>query len=110
MTISTHVLDSTRGRPVSGMLVLLDYQDKGDWKQVASARTDADGRIRDWGSSINGAGLFRLAFHTGVYFGALGVHTIYPEIAVSVLVTEPTAKLHVPLLLSPFAYSTYQGS
>lgn len=110
MSISTHVLDSTRGRPVTGMLVELAYQDKGDWKPVASARTDPDGRIRDWGQTVNGAGLFRLEFHTGVYFGALGVHTIYPEISVSVLVTDQSANLHVPLLLSPFAYSTYQGS
>lgn len=110
MSISTHVLDSTRGRPVTGMLVLLSHQDKGDWRQVASARTDGDGRIRDWGGSVSGTGLYRLEFHSGVYFGALGVNTIYPEIAVSFLVTDPAVNLHVPLLLSPFAYSTYQGS
>lgn len=110
LNISTHVLDSTCGRPVGGMLVQLDKQEKGDWRQLASARTDTDGRIRHWGAELTDPGLYRLAFHTGVYFGARGVSTIYPEITVAVLATDPSRPLHIPLLLSPYAYSTYQGS
>jgi 5-hydroxyisourate hydrolase len=110
MSISTHVLDSTCGRPVNGMLVQLEYQDRDAWRLVGAARTDAEGRIRDWGTEVTRPGLYRLAFHTGVYFGSRGVSTIYPEISVAVLVPDCARAMHIPLLLSPYAYATYQGS
>src|SRR4051812_25819830 len=106
MTISTHVLDAVSGRPAVGMPVtLLD----ADYAVLDRAVTDADGRIANLGDEPS-AGTCRLTFDTGAYFGALGVATFYPEVSIAFDITDPAAKYHVPLLLSPYAYSTYRGS
>ena len=80
----------------------------GEWRPTAQASTDADGRIGALGDP--GAGIHRLHFDTGGYFGAAGVATFYPEVTITFTVVDPAAHHHVPLLLSPFAFSTYRGS
>lgn len=113
MSITTHVLDTALGRPAAGVpvrLERLDRSDSGDGKPLASAVTDADGRVRDFGLATLAAGDHRLVFATATYFAATGQRGFYPEVAVTFTVTEPGEHHHVPLLLSPFAYSTYRGS
>ncbi|RSN51340.1 MULTISPECIES: hydroxyisourate hydrolase [Actinomadura] len=104
MSLSTHVLDASRGLPARGVRVLLERREPdGAWTALAEARTDGDGRVRDWGVAP-GAGVHRLTFDTA------GLSDFYPEAAVAFTIADPDAHLHVPLLVSPFAYSTYRGS
>ena len=105
MSLSTHVLDASRGTPATGVPVRLATT---DGHELASAVTDADGRVRDLGALA--AGDYRLAFATGEYFAANGQQGFYPEVVVTFTVTDPEQHHHVPLLLSPYAYSTYRGS
>ena len=114
MIISTHVLDTTRGRPATGLAVTLRRRGAdGDWSVVARAITDADGRVKDLsvGQPLS-AGDYRLEFATGEYFKGLGLGTtvFYPEVFVTVAADEQDTHFHVPLLLSPFGYSTYKGT
>ncbi|HXE72030.1 MAG TPA: hydroxyisourate hydrolase [Candidatus Nitrosotenuis sp.] len=106
-SISTHVLDTSRGRPAAGIEVTLDRQVPGGWQELARGRTDQDGRIQDLLPGGLEAGVYRLTFHTGPYFQGEG---FYPEIKVQVHIKDPDQHYHVPLLLSPFGYSTYRGS
>jgi 5-hydroxyisourate hydrolase len=106
MTLSTHVLDAATGRPAAGVGVRLESI--GSEARTADATTDADGRIRELGDP--GIGVHRITFATGPYFAAQGVATFYPEITVVFEITDAAAHHHVPLLLSPYAYSTYRGS
>lgn len=112
MGISTHVLDAAHGRPASGVAVRLEQRtDDGTYAEIGRATTDADGRVRTW--TPEGAwlpGTYRLVFDTGAYFAERGENTFYPEVAVTFAVTAPEEPHHVPLLLSPYAYSTYRGS
>lgn len=97
MTVSTHVLDAATGAPAAGLTVSLEG---------VVAVTDADGRARFDGDLTPGTR--RLVFDTGAWFGDRP--HFHPEVVVTFTVTDPAAHLHVPLLLSPFAYSTYRGS
>lgn len=97
MSLSTHVLDAATGRPAHDVPVRLE---RADGTVVAAARTDADGRVTGWAP---GAGVHRLVFDTGE-------HAFFPEVAVTFRITDADAHHHVPLLLSPFAYTTYRGS
>ncbi|GII59949.1 5-hydroxyisourate hydrolase [Sphaerisporangium krabiense] len=107
MSLSTHVLDAGTGRPASGVVVGLH---RGE-RLIAEGVTGEDGRLNDWlPGGEPGAGVHRLVFHTGAYFAARGVRTFYPEVVVTFTVEDPGEHHHVPLLLSPFAYSTYRGS
>lgn len=108
MSLSTHVLDATAGTPARGVAVTLERRVGDRWEPAAAGRTDADGRIRALGDP--GAGVHRITFDTGGYFARRGVTTFYPEVAVTFEITDPAAHHHVPLLLSPFAFSTYRGS
>lgn len=104
MSLSTHVLDAAKGRPAEGVAVRLDRRDTdGGWTTVAEARTDADGRIREWGV-LPQEGVHRLTFDTE------GLSEFYPEVTVAFTIADPGRHYHVPLLISPFAYSTYRGS
>jgi 5-hydroxyisourate hydrolase len=105
--ITTHVLDTAQGRPAAGVAVTLE---KGpDWTQVGIGRTGDDGRLRDLGSA-EAPGPYRLRFDTGAYFDAAGAPAFFPEVTVQFTVERPDEHHHVPLLLSPFGYSTYRGS
>jgi len=110
--ISTHILDLTRGRPATGVLVRLGRQVDGVWTELAAVATDEDGRVS--GLPGNGvsptAGRYRLHFETGEYFRGRGVSWFHPYIEVTFEVSDGAQNYHVPLLLTPFGYSTYRGS
>ncbi len=106
MSVSTHVLDAVAGRPAPGIRVVLECRRDGGWDEVAAGATDPDGRVADLAPST-GPGVHRLRFDVEGYFGAA---SFYPEVVVVFRVTDAAAHHHVPLLLSPFAYSTYRGS
>ncbi|MGY1617886.1 hydroxyisourate hydrolase [Geodermatophilus sp. SYSU D00691] len=105
MSVSTHVLDSVNGRPAEGIAVRLFAGEE----LLARGVTDADGRCR----LLEGAtepGRHRLVFATGAWFAHQDRDTFYPEVVLSFAVRDPDEHHHVPLLLAPFAYSTYRGS
>jgi 5-hydroxyisourate hydrolase len=106
MSLSTHVLDATTGRPAAGVPVTLT--DAGG-ALLASETTDDDGRIAGLADRLE-AGTYRLRFDTATYFAAAQITGFYPEIVVAFEVADAAAKYHVPVLLSPYAYSTYRGS
>ena len=109
--ITTHVLDTARGRPAAGIRVVLEAQDGDGWTGVGGGVTDADGRVP--GLVPEGAlraGVHRMTFFTGDWFQAQGTAGFYPEVAIVCVIEDPAAHYHVPLLLSPYGYSTYRGS
>ena len=109
--ISTHVLDTARGRPAEGVEAVLEHLDDEGGREIGHGRTDADGRIRDLlGGAPLHPGVYRLTFDTGSYFGGRGEDAFYPEVAIVFAVRDAEQHHHVPLLLSPFGYSTYRGS
>ena len=108
--ITTHVLDTSRGCPAAGVPVVLDREVDSGWQTVGRATTDANGRAGDLLSSALREGRYRLTFDTGVYFTALGDAGFYPEVSVTFTVSSGEEHYHVPLLLSPFGYTTYRGS
>jgi len=116
VTVSTHILDAVAGHPAAGVAVGLSLlAPDGSWVPVEAASTDADGRFRF--AAPTPAGVYRLTFATGPYFAARSVEAFYPEVAITFTIPEPQdavtgigGHFHVPLLLSPFAYSTYRGS
>lgn len=110
--ITTHVLDTALGKPAAGVPVTLESREAGGWRVVGRGATDADGRLRDLlpaGSELS-AGDYRLTFDAGAYFAALGAEGFYTEVAVSFVVRDAASHYHVPLLLSPYGYTTYRGS
>ncbi len=120
MSISTHVLDATTGRPAAGLELALSLQDRGHWQELTRRRTDADGRVSDLAAGAGvtdadsdaGPGIYRIIFMTEAYLKAQSpaAETFYPEVVIIFRVTDPAEHHHVPLLLSPYAYSTYRGS
>ncbi|WP_119729589.1 hydroxyisourate hydrolase [Thermomonospora amylolytica] len=112
MSLSTHVLDTRLGRPAAKVPVRLDRYDGRTWQPLAEAVTDDDGRLGGLpgGRAALSAGIHRLRFGTGPYFAGQGVETFYPEVTVIFEITDPDEHHHVPLLVSPFGYSTYRGS
>ena len=110
--ITTHVLDTSLGRPAPGVSVTLEIETAGQWRELARRVTNADGRVADFvpeGSPVE-RGSYRLSFETGVYFMAQGVLSFHPRIRVEFDIRDPGQHQHVPLLLSPFGYTTYRGS
>lgn len=111
--VTTHVLDQSLGRPATNIKLQLEWESpEGSWRPVGRSATNADGRC---GTLIPEGrtffpGRYRLTFDTGVYFARLGVAAFYPEIQIQFEVTDTGQHYHVPLLLSPFGYSTYRGS
>lgn len=109
--ISTHILDTSVGKPAVGVPVVLDRADGQHWITVASCITDADGRCANLVLPENvHAGRFRLTFATAVYFAAHHKPSLYPEITIIFDVTSNHANYHIPLLLNPFGYTTYRGT
>jgi 5-hydroxyisourate hydrolase len=111
--ITTHVLDTSRGCPATGVRVTLEQGDAGkQWRTVGEGTTDRDGRLRTLlAESVEASpGLYRLTFDTRAYFDGHGVTTFFPIVAVTFEVCEGQGHHHVPLLVSPFGYSTYRGS
>ena len=112
-TISTHILDISRGAPASGVHVRLDLENLDEsWSQLAEAWTDDDGRVKPFFlvETVLSAGNYRLVFDTDAYFSAAGVESFYPQVCVSFRIDDSPQDYHVPLLLSPYGFSTYRGS
>lgn len=107
--VTTHVLDTALGRPGRGVPVRLERLDAGP-ALLAEAATDDDGRVRDLGPGRLEPGRYRLVFGTAAYHAATGQDGFFPEVVITFALTDPDQHYHVPLLLSPFAYSTYRGS
>jgi len=110
--ITTHVLDTARGRPAAGLPVTLEVEAAGGWKLVGKGMTNADGRISDLvpNETAIEAGVYRLIFDTARYFANNNVDAFYPQVTIVFKIENPAQHYHVPLLLSPFGYSTYRGS
>lgn len=111
--ITTHVLDTARGRPAAGVPVVLE-QSVGDnrWQTMGRGETDLDGRLRSLmpDAATLTPGVYRLIFDTRQYFEAQGTGTLYPEVIVVFEATPGESHYHVPLLLGAFGYTTYRGS
>ena len=106
MSLSTHVLDASTGHPAVGVAVTLT-DDAG--VVLGAAETDDDGRVRELAAELP-TGYYRLTFDTAAYFSGRQVGAFYPEVLIAFEVLDPLEHYHVPLLLSPYAYSTYRGS
>ncbi len=107
--ITTHVLDISRGKPAAGVAVTLESADEnGDFTRAQSAATDDDGRVKTFAEV--GAGTHRLTFEIGAHYARLGQDTFYPHANITFVVKDAGQHFHVPLLLSPFGFSTYRGS
>ncbi len=111
MTISTHVLDTSAGRPAAGVGVRLDHHDGKRWLPVGEGQTTTDGRVMSLvANNVQlPAGKYRLIFEIGAYFASRHVDTFYPRAVVEFIAQDP-GHYHVPLLVNPYGYSTYRGS
>ncbi len=108
--ITTHVLDTALGRPAAGVRVELFRWTDGTPQSIGHAYTDADGRVKDWGVELHvDHGDYRLTFDTNAYFDASGRNAFYPSVTIDFRVVDGS-HYHVPVLLSPFGYTTYRGS
>ncbi len=107
--ITTHVLDTALGRPAEGVPVRLESVSDGG-TTLATTTTNTDGRVADLGPDRVPAGTYRLVFDTAAYFAATGQSGFFPEVSLTFVLADPEQHYHVPVLLSPFAYSTYRGS
>ena len=110
--ITTHVLNTSRGYPAAGVPVTLEVEAAGGWELVGKGTTDKDGRVSDLVPEeiTLSAGVYRLMFDTARYFAASEVESFYPQVTIVFKVRDPAQHYHVPVLLSPFGYSTYRGS
>lgn len=111
--ISTHVLDVSRGVPAGGVGVLLERETApGAWATLGSSRTDADGRVKSLlpAEATLSAGVYRLRFETGAYWESAGVRAFHPVVEVTFTIADAARHHHVPLLVSPFGYTTYRGT
>ena len=111
--ISTHVLDTAKGRPAAGVGVVLERAEGANrWQTLASGSTDVDGRLRTlWPESTPLVpGVYRLVFDTARYFAAASVATFYPQVVIVFETVAGETHYHVPLLLNPYGYTTYRGS
>lgn len=109
--ITTHVLDVSRGRPATNVAVRLSRKGDGEWKLLSEKRTDADGRVKDLLQADSlVAGTYRLEFALSEYFREQNVESFYPAATITFIVKNASEHYHVPLLLSPYGYSTYRGS
>ena len=111
--ITTHILDTSRGRPAGGVSVTLERETaEQTWELIGKGETDSDGRLT--GLLAQGhhlmEGIYRLTFNTKSYFAAQNVEGFYPEVQIVFSVGDAAQHYHVPLLLSPYGYSTYRGS
>jgi 5-hydroxyisourate hydrolase len=110
--ITTHVLDVSLGRPAAKVAVILEAQSPGGaWKEAGRGSTDGDGRCGDLAAAKTlEAGVYRLTFDTRTYFSSRNLGALYPQVIIVFEVKDAREHYHIPLLLSPYGYSTYRGS
>jgi 5-hydroxyisourate hydrolase len=121
-SVTTHVLDTSRGKPAAGITVIIETCETCEtcdtcirdttWKVLATEKTDLDGRVQNFSgfTAAFPAGLYRLTFEIEPYFKAFHLETFYPNITVAFRIKNVDEHHHVPLLVNPFGYSTYRGS
>lgn len=109
--ITTHILDTSLGKPAEGVSVVLEQRTEGTWNNIGQGVTDGDGRVGTLLSEdvILDPGVFRLIFNTGDYFNTQSKQCFYPRVVI-VFETKDSSHYHVPLLLNPYGYSTYRGA
>jgi 5-hydroxyisourate hydrolase len=109
--ITSHILDTTKGKPAQGVLILLFQQHNNDWKEVGRSTTNIDGRVTDLldKNTILSVGIYKLKFETKSYYDQQSIKSFYPFVEI-VFEIGREEHYHVPLLLNPFGYSTYRGS
>lgn len=109
--ITTHVLDTSCGRPAAGLPIRIEIKEGESWTELASKVTNEDGRVTDLlpEGSLKAA-TYRITFDTGSYFDKTGTKAFYPYVEVAFSIDNTDQHYHVPLLLNPFGYSTYRGS
>ncbi|MFE3073979.1 hydroxyisourate hydrolase [Streptomyces sp. NPDC059247] len=110
MSISVRVIDSTNGCPVADLAVTLHAREHGGWPALTRTRTDNAGRVGSLSGEALPHGFYRLVFETGAYFAERAVDSLYAEVIVSLHHQGDPNHLHIPLLLSPFSYTTYRGN
>jgi 5-hydroxyisourate hydrolase len=110
--ITIHVLDTSLGKPAAGVSVIIEQADGKEWREAARGKTDKNGRINNILPKNKPlvAGIYRITFESAAYFAESKTETFYPRITVYFEVVDPLEHYHIPLLLSPFGYSTYRGS
>lgn len=110
--ISSHVLDASLGKPAQGVPIILERSEDGNWSLFAKATTNSDGRVPDlWQEGMKlEVGTYKLTFDTSVYFKSTGTKGFYPSVSIVFEIHDAAQNYHVPLLISPFSYSTYRGS
>lgn len=110
--VTIHVLDTSRGKPAASVAVMLEQADGKEWREAAKGKTDKNGRIDNLlpRNKPLVPGIYRITFESGAYFAESKTKTFYPQITVYFEIADPTEHYHIPLLLSPFGYSTYRGS
>jgi 5-hydroxyisourate hydrolase len=110
--ISTHVLNTASGKPAAGVAVVLQYQAGKNWEELGRSLTDLQGRAADLYPAKKPLqmGIYRVVYETGVYFKGQGTKTFFPQVEIIFEVEKTDEHYDVPLLLSPFGYSTYRGS
>ncbi len=110
--ITTHILDTSIGKPAAHVPVFLDILEDGEWKRLGSGATDADGRVKTLLPAGHALvqGTYRLEFRVADYFEAQGVKGFYPYVKIVFTLEDLDSHYHVPLLLNPYGYSTYRGS
>lgn len=109
--ISAHVLDTALGKPAANLALRLDVLEEGTFRNLGSEQTNSDGRVSDLlhGRALE-AQTYRVVFDTEAYLRATGQTVFYPHVEIVFRVHEASEHFHIPLLLSPFGYSTYRGS
>ena len=111
MGLSTHVLDTSLGKPAAGLSVSLERKNASDvFEQVRQAQTDNDGRVKDLLGTPLETGVYRLIFETERYYALRSAQCFYPKVTIEFEIRSVAEHYHVPLLLSPFGYNTYRGS
>jgi 5-hydroxyisourate hydrolase len=112
--ITSHVLDVSRGTPAAGISVRLEHRsgEAGNWRLIGTGRTNTDGRVTDLSpaDAPATAGQYQLTFDTRAYFAEQAVSTLFAAVVILIDAAAGESHYHVPLLLSPFGYTTYRGS
>jgi 5-hydroxyisourate hydrolase len=111
MGLSTHILDTSLGRPAANVSLVLSKQAGDGWSEVGRGVTDTDGRCRTLlGDASLEQTIYRLRFETASYFAAQNITPLYPYVDIVFIVAEPSQHYHIPLLLTANSYTTYRGS
>ena len=109
--LTTHILDTSKGKPAAGITVILFQQHNNEWGNIAAGKTNSDGRIPDLlqAESVLSSGTYKLRFETKTYFDNQNIQSFYPFVEIVFFISD-ASHYHLPLLLNPFGYSTYRGS